>query len=338
MRRSARQPIKRRVIAVTALVLALLMLTPAAHADPPVAQGWWWIGQREALPIPAVGPVGQVTEQIPQQAGPSGVPDDGLYVAGSAAGDEAVATLRFFIREGAEPRSLELVVAGESTGTPLIRLCAVTTQWTPTQRGTWDSRPEFQCADDAPVGVPSEDGKTVSFDLSGRNLVGTIDFGLAPGVEEETGAPATFQAAFEKPGVDALVMAGGAEADVPAFSPPPADGGGSSAPASPVTMAEIPQVPAASGGFNPSPLATQAPAPSAVGGGTSEFAAPVANAPLPMVPASSGNDLRTFGMVGLLALAGFYAWLTGQKSREPSSLLVFGRGSAGPVIDAEVLR
>ena len=337
MRRSARQPIKRRVIAVTALVLALLMLAPSAHADPPVAQGWWWIAQREALPIPAVGPVGQVTEQIPQQAGPSGVPDDGLYVAGSAAGDEAVATLRFFVREGAKPLSLDLVVAGESTGTPLIRLCSVTTQWTPTQRGTWDARPTFECADDAPVGVPSEDGKMISFDLSGRNLVGTVDFGLAPGVEEQTGAPATFQTAFEKPGGDALRIEGGSGADVPAFSPPPTDGGGSSAPTSPVTMAEIPQVPAAVGGFNPTPVATQAPAAPSVGGGTSEFAAP-ATSPLPMVPASSGNDLRTFGMVGLLALAGFYAWLTGQQSREPSSLLVFGRGSSGPVIDAEVLR
>lgn len=336
MRRSARYSTRHRVVAVVALVLALLMVAPAAHADPPVAQGWWWIAQREALLLPAVGPIGQVTEQLPEQAGPGGVPDDGLYVAGSAAGDEAVATLRFFVREGAKPRSLELVVAGESTGTPLIRLCSVATQWTPTQRGTWDSRPEFTCADDAPVGVPSEDGKTVSFDLSGRNLVGTVDFGLAPGIEPETGAPATFQTAFEKPGVDALVIDGGG-AEAPGFSPPPTEGGSAPDLGTPVTMAEIPQVPSASGGFNPTPVATQAPAPAGTGGGVSEFAAPAAGAPLPMVPASSGNDLRTFGMVGLLALAGFYAWLTGQKSREPSSLLVFGRGSSGPVIDAEVL-
>lgn len=335
MNQPARRSTSRRAFAVLGLLGVFFAVTPAAHADPPVAQAWWWVAQQEAVLLPAVGPVGQVTEMVPQQAGPQGVPDDGLYVAGSAAGEEAVATLRFFIPEGSQPQSLDLVFAAAPTGTPDIRLCAVTTQWTPVQRGTWDKRPEFECADDAPVGVVSGDGKGIRFDLSGRTLAGTVDFGLAPGVDE-TGAPATFQAAFEKPGADSLVLPADGSGDGSAAPTPSLDVGDTGGTP---TVAELPQAPSAAGGFNLSPVATQAPSPTGTGGGTTEFAAPVgAPATLPMAPASSGNTLRTLGMVGLLGLAGFYAWLTGQESRPPTSLLAFGRGASGPVIDAEVLQ
>lgn len=336
MNQVAKRRAARRAVTVVLLTVGLFALAPASHADPPVAQAWWWAAQNEGLNLPA-----PLAGAVPEQAGPQGVPEDGLYVAGAAASEEAVAALKFFVPEGARPQVLELVLAGEPTGTPIIRLCAVTSSWTPEQRGAWTNRPEFDCADDAPVGTVSEDSTTVTFDLTGLTLSGSVDFGLAPGLDD-TGNVATFQAPLEKPGPDALQLLT-ADDDSGGFSPPTVAAGPTAADdtdsAPPATTARVPQVAAATGGSNLTPVARRAPESVVASGGGDFVAAPVAApAPVPMVPASSGNDLRTIGMVGLLALAAFYAWLTGQESKQPTSLLAFGRGSSGPVIDAEALR
>jgi hypothetical protein len=296
---------------------ALLALTqvPGGAAEAPVAQGWWWVANTSLAP-----------QTIPP---PPTVPEDGLYVASNALGDEAVAALLFVLPEGTAATTLTLRVSGVIAGVASMQLCPTIGNWAAVQAGVWESRPKYECAGSGPTATVSEDGTTVSFDLRGQPPSRTVDVAVVPAADDSGQVP-NFRASFEKPGPDSLATTAPGGAGLPSGSPVAGDAG-LPAPeqAAPVTFSEV-------GGVSALPLADDS-----LTGAAGPLAAPVegqtgsiGRAPAFGVasPVVSGvprteprNDLRTIGMFGLIVLAAVYSRLSGKERRPPRSLVDFGR-------------
>jgi hypothetical protein len=310
----------RKALAAFLLLLGALSiptLSPVAAAQPPQAQGWWWLYRRVDPPVSpkAFVPTFPDTPELPP---PASVPADGLYVAGNPSGPEAVAALQWVIPEGASGTTLTLVAAAPLTPTTKIQLCPTTTNWKPEQAGAWRGAPLYQCASDAPVGVVPTDGAKITFTLGKLGQNQLIDVALVP-VADQT---STFQANFNKPDANALTVKPGASADTSSLG-----GAGSNV----LGMQNDPSSLNAAL-QDPSYLPTLAPAlltPTDQGIGAAptvpfreNIAAP---ANTTAAPAAVKDQLQTFGMFGLFALALLFNRFRGQPAHEPTSLVRFGK-------------
>jgi hypothetical protein len=286
-----------------------------ADAQKPDLQGWWWLYRQPELPVDPKPLVPQYpgTPELPP---PPTVPDDGLYVAATPAGIQAIAALSFVIPEGATASTLTLTSAAPLTATSIIRLCQVNSTWQPVQAGRWSSKPLYACAADAPVGVIPTDGSTISWKLGKLGQSRLIDVALVPA------ADGAVQANFAKPTDKVLEVIAGATADVSS-----AIGTGSG-------VLGSSQEPTSIGSTlgNPS-LAPTLALDLQPGQDTSVGAAPLgqvsrqAQSLGPTVQVVEKRDnLENFGFFGLIILAALFSRYRSTPVREPRSLVNFGKG------------
>lgn len=229
-----------RLLAVAAAAVSLTVGgVTHAGAEAPSATGWWWAGNISGLPV---------------QPPPPEVPEGGLYVAGGPNGASGVSALRFQLSEDAAAPVLTLRVA-DSSGEVVIGACRAASPWTPTDGGPFEERPEAACEDGAVAGelVEGAAGPEVRLALQSLMVDGVLDVVLVPGADpraEQVGA--TFSAAFEAPGADALSAgAGGA-------------GGTAAPPTQSFTPPDTGSTSSGAGSFSPPPAgapATFTPAP-----------------------------------------------------------------------------
>jgi len=308
----------RKAIAAILLLLGAVMIPATASvAQAPAAQGWWWLFRRIDPPASpkALVPSFPDTPALPP---PASVPEDGLYVAADPSGLEGIAALSWVLPEGASATTLTLIAAAPLTPTTKIRLCPTTTNWRPEQAGAWRSRPEYICAPDAPVGLIPTDGSKIAFTLGRLGQTQLIDVALVP-VSDQT---STFQANFNKPDDKALTVVPGASGDVSSLV-----GTGSGVLG---TRDEPTSIRYALS--DPAYLPTLAPALLQQTDQSTIGAAPILTvpgnsaAPVNAVATPVAKDqLQTFGMFGLLALAVMFTRFRGQKVHDPKSLVKFGK-------------
>ena len=153
--------VRRRLCRVLAAALVLgAFASPAAHAEPADATGWWWRAQ---------------TGRGPALPAPPNVPEGGLFVMSDPSGEQAIAAVA--ATKG------DVVVTGlvfelnERRGTVELVACPAKEAWEPAAAGVWDSRPIADCELGSVEGVVADDGATVTFPLSGSGLgeEGAID-------------------------------------------------------------------------------------------------------------------------------------------------------------------
>jgi hypothetical protein len=306
----------RRLCLAAGLVgLVLALLADPAPAQAPDAQGWWYV---------AGSPLG---------IAPPYVPEEGLYVASNPSGPEAVSALRFTLAGGGAAGTLQLQVAGEIRGTPVVGVCAVAEPWEPGQAGQLMDAPACEAGAVGVPGTVAEDGTSVSFPVATLVRDGVLDVAIVPG-QDASGVNPTFQLAFEKPGPEALPPSGDASGSpssspgepAPAFEPAPSP---AIEPPPPSSSAAdfVPEPPSA-------PLTGSAPRPEAPspaftddGGLDAAFGdqPPRAGAPA----GDDGNDgPRIAGFVLLAGTALVYHRLSTTPDRAPRSLVTFGQLSA----------
>jgi len=171
---------------VAATVLAV---SAPAGAIAPDELGWWFKANQD--------PVGA----LPVEVEPPHVPDGGLYVANDPSGAAGVSALRFHLPEDEAP-AVAVTLTPSSSATigdaADIVACPTLTSWVSApDGGRWDLRPEADCTTAKVPGVPSEDGATLSWELSGASFAqgGSYDVVLLPDPEAST----PFQVPFEAP-------------------------------------------------------------------------------------------------------------------------------------------
>lgn len=317
---------RRRSLALLVAVFALSVILGDARADAPFAQGWWWAPNAAALPA---APPGVPTVTVPLS--PPDVPEDGLYVATSATGMEAMAALLYVIPEGAKAAALTLEVTGTTTGEPKVQLCPTQSSWAQAQGGAWGSRPKYACAPDAPVGTLAADGLAMTWALGPLGQTEAIDLALVPVLGEGAVASPT-RITFAKPGAQSLIVTVAEIVEEPFSLGPPDPPAGSG------TSFDSVDIVAASGttfigGFDTFTPTVQA-APIVEGAAPrTDFQnfAPrtgglAANA---AAPATARDHMQTLGMFGLIILAAVYARFSGQAQREPRSLVRFAKHGQG---------
>jgi hypothetical protein len=252
-----------------ALALALVLGLPAgalaAAEGATIDKTGWWGRANSATSTPA-GPV-----TVPP---PPGVPEGDLAVGRIGSEPSAIAAVGIQPDDGpgATVESFVLTLredpdarGNQSTEDAAIVACPITSFWTGGENGTWDTRPEYDCAAASAPGVRSDDG-TWTFDLAAVGALWFDTFGTirADGVAlvpDDTG-DGSFQVVWQ--GGDTIDVElrsepGGTRED-PFASPssdPPADAGLSSGPGgggssilspprvtTPPTVATPPAVPA----------------------------------------------------------------------------------------------
>jgi hypothetical protein len=190
----------RRLVLVAALLVGTLAfgVRPAAAAGLSGA-GWWWKAQTGAATLPA----------------PPTVPPGGLMVAADPSGPTAIAALQFDLEpnEGVPVLTLALASGGNvNADAAIIVACPSTTAWTSSYVGTWDSRPDAECAR-AVTGTRSADGSAYTFALSPFLAAGKVNVVLQPG------AGPVFQLTFNAPSDAALKTSPVAPASTPSSAP-----------------------------------------------------------------------------------------------------------------------
>lgn len=188
----------RRTFAAAVATLGMALATAPAFAEKPAAVGWWWAGRPTAV-VPAV------FAPVPT------VPEGGMYVAGSASGPSGISALRFEIDPGTPTTTLTLTIA-EVIGTPAVDACAAAGSWAPAANGGWDVRAEADCTKASASGTVTGDNIVFALD-SLADQYGLVEVVLVPGMDQSSGQPANFSAAFEAPSNDALAVVEPAEAD-----------------------------------------------------------------------------------------------------------------------------
>lgn len=190
-----------RLVTVASVgVLAIPVVTAApAHADAPVAAGWWYEANA-GLPV-APPP-------------PAGVPGGGLYIENGFGGPAAIAALSFRVPAGAAVGPLVLHLAGSPTITGAPVACPLRSPtFTPAQEGAWSSRPAYDCQRATSDGKVDAAKTTVTFDVSPFVRDGAVAVALL------AGGPAD-QMAFQKPGAGTLAVTPVDQAPVPAAAGP----------------------------------------------------------------------------------------------------------------------
>lgn len=233
----------RRLLTITALALALALAHPsaalAATEGATIDKTGWWNRANSTTPTPA-GPV-----TVPP---PPGVPEGDLTVG--RLGDEPTAIAAVGIQPeegpGATVESFTLTLredpdaeANQSTDEAAIVACPITSFWAGGENGTWETRPEHDCAAASAPGVRAEDG-TWTFDLAAIGALWFDTFGTVrpDGVVlvPDEGTEGSFRVVWQ--GGDAIDVElraepGEAEDDPFAAPPtvdPPSDAGLSSGP------------------------------------------------------------------------------------------------------------
>jgi hypothetical protein len=308
----------RKWIAAALLILGATTIPfTSSVAQAPDAQGWWWQYRQAELPVDpkTVVPDYQGAPELPP---PASVPEDGLYVAGQATGPEAISALSFVIAENAVAKTLTLIAAAPLTPTTTIRLCPTNTTWQPVQAGRWQAKPLYQCAADAPVGVVPTDGSKVTFTLGKLGESRLIDVALVPTDQ------AVFQANFAKPDDKALEVAASATTEQGTGSGPAVLGTDASPDSVNYALTDPSYTPTLAPYLQPETDGTIGQAP--------VIDYPQQRNALPAGAQTAADDnLETFGIFGLIALAALFSRYRSQPEREPKSLVNFGKNREGEV-------
>jgi hypothetical protein len=303
--------VRKWIAAALLLIGAITIPSETSIAQAPDAQGWWWQYRQVELPADPKALVPQFPD-TPELPPPASVPEDGLYVAGQATGPEAISALSYVLPEGASADTLTLISAAPLTPTTAIRLCPTNTAWQPVQAGRWVSKPLYQCAADAPVGVVPTDGSKITFTLGKLGQSRLIDIALVP-VEQSV-----FQANFNKPDAKSLNVVPGASSDTSGA------GTGSGVLSSGNESNSINSALA-----DPSYTETLAPYLTASGDPQAGLAPTVdfpQQPPSPVAATTPARDrLENFAIFGLIALAALFSRFRNQPAREPRSLVNFGK-------------
>jgi len=191
MARSGGRRLRWAVLLLTATSFSRAV-APAGAAEVPATTGWWWTGRPSQTfplkldPVPAV-------------------PKDGLYVAGDPSGPTGVSALRVEIAADTSDVVLSLAVQ-ETIGAPTIDACLAAGPWEASQGGSWDQRPDVDCATVKVSGSISDDGTKIVFALKPLLRIGVLDIVLTPGVSQSANTPATFSTAFRALDKDSLLV------------------------------------------------------------------------------------------------------------------------------------
>ena len=301
----------RKWIAAALLVIGAVTIPMTwSVAQPPDAQGWWWLYRKVEPPVDPKAVVPNYNG-APEAPPPASVPEDGLYVAGNPSGPEAIAALSFALPEGGSGKTLTLVAATPLTPATSIRLCPTNTAWQPVQAGTWSSKPLYQCATDAPVGVVPADGAKVVFTLGAMGLSRLIDVALVPTDQS------VFQASFKKPDKDALEVTTTGTDTSQAGTGAAVLGSGEDYGSLNYAVNTPEYVPDLAQDLQP-------------GQDFNSGAAPTLNYPqsgnaVPVAQTSTRDNLETFGIFGLIALAALFSRYRAQPDHQPKSLVNFGK-------------
>lgn len=320
----------RKWVAAALLIVGAMSVPLTAQvvgAQAPDAQGWWWLYKQAELPADPKSLVPQFPG-TPELPSPASVPADGLYVAGGAQGPEGISALSWVIPEGASADTLTLTAATPLTPTTSIRICANNASWQPVQGGRWSSKPLFQCATDAPVGVVPADGTKITFSLGKLGQQRLIDVSLVPS------DAAVFQANFNKPDKTALTVIPGASADSSAGGTGAGVLGSTGEPNSlNRAVGDSSFMPALTPFLQPSgdESAGAAPIVDFAQGQQQQQLQPSAAAPTTVAATSPKDNLETFGIFGLIALAALFSRFRNQPAHEPKSLVNFGKGREAEV-------
>jgi hypothetical protein len=307
----------RKAISAALLVLAVATIpltTPMAEAQKPDIQGWWWMYTQLPLPVDPKPLVPQFPE-LPDTPPPPTVPEDGLYVAATPAGIEAIAALSFVIPEGASAPTLTLTPSTPLAPTTSIRLCQVNSTWRPVQAGRWASKPLYACAADAPLGVVPTDGSKITWKLGKLGQSQLVDVALVPAEN------AAVTANFVKPDAKVLEVVAGATADVSS-----AIGTGSGVLGS-TTEPNSLNAALTDPSFGPTlapylqPGQDQTIGAAPTGG---QAIQDLAAAPTVQIVEKRDN-IENFGFFGLIVLAALFSRYRSTPVREPRSLVNFGR-------------
>lgn len=227
MRRLGRRAL--RLLSVTFVLGALLVtFAPAgSSAEGPMITGWWHrsiplTGQSAGTPViaqldtsaaqvppPPTTPTVPVTVPpdvtIPDPGQDAPTPDPtpagGLMVANDPTGPRAMAALRFDAPTAAGG-IVTLKVASGSTPAPGVRACPSLSDWQPGPNQGWSRRPAHDCGRVAVASSAAPDG-SITFDLPADFRAPDAEFFdvlLVPA--ENDGTP--YQTVFEKPDVNAL--------------------------------------------------------------------------------------------------------------------------------------
>jgi hypothetical protein len=300
------------IAGVLLLMGAISIPATTSVAQAPDAQGWWWQYRQPELPVDPKALVPQLPE-VPELPPPASVPEDGLYVAGTATGPEAISALTWVLPEGASADTLTLISAAPLTPTTEILLCPTNATWQPVQAGRWQAKPLYMCEADAPKGVVPTDGSKITFKLGKLGQSRLIDVVLAPATQ------AVFQANFNKPDAKALNVVPGASGDTTtAGSGSGVLGSGGEPDSIDYALSNPAYVPTLA------PYLNQTPTDQGLGAAPNidypgQGAAPVAAT----TPAS--DRLENLAIFGLIALAALFSRFRGTPAREPRSLVKFGK-------------
>jgi hypothetical protein len=156
-------------------VTGVLAFAPAASAEAPVTQAWWWSGS--AIP-----------------SAPPDVPADGLLVQGGPSAPTAYAAVRFEVPGTATVGALTLHLSGTATPNSALKLCRIEATFEPVQGGDLAKAPAYDCRDTATGAVQSD---RVTVDASQFVDDGVVMIALLP-------VGAADRMVFAKPGTDAL--------------------------------------------------------------------------------------------------------------------------------------
>jgi hypothetical protein len=297
-----------RVLLVTALAggPSLLAASPAA-ADAPARTGWW---NRAA-----VG-----GSSVPYPTTKKG----GLHVGNDVQGPNAFAALRYQVA-GKPEATLTLQVASNGTvGTPKLQACPVTSDdWKAGADQPWSAAPHYRCAGRSTPGHVSDDGKTVTWEVTGEQQ-------LRPGVLDLAIVPATgskpFSVDFAKPGADSLSMSSTANLAPPAGNPAP-----------PPSSSSSDDTQGSSGPLSPGKLPADGPASKTDPGADGnvrlpEVASPTGAAAAQAADARQGGlspDARREIALAALVVTAFALMYAGlQQQRRPLGLLASTTGTA----------
>ncbi len=308
----------RKAISAALLIFAVVTIpltTRMADAQKPDIQGWWWLYRQPDLPVDPKPLVPQYpgTPELPP---PPTVPDDGLYVAATPAGIQAIAALSFVIPEGATAPSLTLTSSAPLAPTTQIRLCQINSTWQPVQAGRWSSKPLYACAADAPLGVVPADGSKITWKLGKLGQSQLIDVALVPA------ADGAVQANFTKPTDKVLEVVAGATADVSSAIGTGSGVLGSSQEPTSIgsTLGDPSLAPTLALDLQPGQDTRVGAAPT-----TSQAQAQQLGPTIQVV--EKRDNMENLGFFGLIVLAALFSRYRSTPTREPRSLVNFGKNN-----------
>jgi len=226
-------------------------------------------------------------------AGPApAVPAGGLYVANGPTAPAAISAVRVATGGDANVRVTLALAPDATASTTNIAACPTTAQWAPTDGGSLDQAPAFDCTSGVALGTVDTTASTITW-LLPTSFVrdGAVDVALVPAA-----GASPFSAPFEAPAAGAVdVSPTSDESASTAGSPSSADGSASSSTDAPSDAGAAGSL--GTGTAFPSDVTSSAPAV----GPSVATAAPASPAPStatrPAGGASTGRAVRPIGVV-----------------------------------------